>query len=274
MIAPPRDAAGSTAPLIVTDDLGRVYDAGDVAVHALRGVDVTIHAGESVAIMGTSGSGKSTLMHLLGCLDRPSHGRYRLAGVDVAGLDAAALAGVRNQTLGFVFQAFNLLPRTSALENVELPLVYRGVPGAERRRRAKAALERVGLGARLDHHPNQLSGGQQQRVAIARAIVGEPRVVLADEPTGNLDSRTSLEIMALFQELAAAGITVVLVTHEPEIAAFASRVLVMRDGRLVQDRRQQPHAALAALATLDAQAGADADAPGAGPPATAIGGAP
>ena len=244
--------------LIVTEGLERIYASGDVAVRALRGVSVTIDAGESVAIMGSSGSGKSTLMHLLGCLDRPSHGRYLLAGVDVAGLDAAALAGVRNQTLGFVFQAFNLLPRTSALENVELPLVYRGVAGGERKRRAKAALERVGLGARLDHHPNQLSGGQQQRVAIARAIVGEPRVMLADEPTGNLDSRTSLEIMALLQELAEAGITVILVTHEPDIAAFASRVLVMRDGLLVQDRRQRPHSASAALAALDAQAAADA----------------
>jgi putative ABC transport system ATP-binding protein len=212
---------------------------GDVEVRALRGVSLTIADGEFVAIMGTSGSGKSTLMNILGCLDRPSSGSYRLAGRDVSGLDRDALAQIRNRTIGFVFQSFHLLPRTSALENVELPLTYAGVGAVERHERARVALTRVGLGERTEHHPNQMSGGQQQRVAIARAIVGKPRLLLADEPTGALDTRTSHEVMALLQELGREGLTVVLVTHEPEIAEFASRVIVMRDGTVRSDTRQQ-----------------------------------
>jgi putative ABC transport system ATP-binding protein len=190
--------------------------------------------------MGSSGSGKSTLMNILGCLDRPTSGRYLLNGREVSALDRNELAEIRNKTLGFVFQSFNLLSRTSALENVELPLVYADTPGRERRRRAKLALERVGLGDRMDHHPSQLSGGQQQRVAVARALVSEPKVILADEPTGNLDSRTSIEIMALFQELGRSGITVILVTHEPDIAEFASRVIVVKDGRVQSDKVRAP----------------------------------
>jgi putative ABC transport system ATP-binding protein len=226
--------------IIEIADLHKTYDTGDVQVHALRGVTMNIAPGESVAIMGSSGSGKSTLMNILGCLDRPTRGHYRMAGEEVGGLDRNRLAEIRNQTLGFVFQSFNLLSRTSALENVELPLVYAGVGGRERRRRATRALERVGLGGRLDHTPNQLSGGQQQRVAIARALVGEPKIILADEPTGNLDSRTSVEIMALFQELVAAGITLILVTHEPDIASHAARVIEMRDGQITSDQRHVP----------------------------------
>jgi len=238
------------APLIQMDDLRRSYQMGDVTVHALRGVSLHIHQGEFVAIMGTSGSGKSTLMNTLGCLDRPTSGRYLLAGKDVGQLDKSALAGLRNQMIGFVFQSFHLLPRTSALENVELPLLYAGVVGRERQRRAKAALGRVGLGSRLDHHPAQMSGGQQQRVAIARALVTEPRLLLADEPTGNLDSRTTLDILALFEALHAEGLTVLLVTHEPEVAQYAQRVLVLKDGLLVEDRQQTPHSARADLAAL------------------------
>ena len=222
---------------------------GGVAVQALRGVHLDLTAGEFVAIMGSSGSGKSTLMNIIGCLDRPTSGSYVLDGRDVSGMSRNELAETRNRTLGFVFQSFNLLSRTSALENVELPLLYAGVGSRERHARASAALERVGLGERQHHHPNQLSGGQQQRVAIARALVSRPRIILADEPTGNLDSHTSNEIMALFQELGATGITILLVTHEPDIAAFASRVVVMRDGMVKSDRRQQPaSAALAASA--------------------------
>jgi len=193
-----------------------------------------------VAIMGSSGSGKSTLMNILGCLDRPTRGSYHLNGIAVGSMSRSELAEIRSRFLGFVFQSFNLLARTSALDNVELPLVYAGVGGRERGRRAAAALARVGLSDRMDHLPNQLSGGQQQRVAIARALVAEPKVILADEPTGNLDSRTSVEIMALFQELVAAGITVVLVTHENDIAGYAARVVEMRDGLVVADRRQVP----------------------------------
>ena len=230
-------------PLISVTDVHKVYRSGDVEVHALRGVSLAVEPGEFVAIMGSSGSGKSTLMNLLGCLDRPTSGSYRLAGREVSTMDRDELAEVRNEVLGFVFQSFNLLPRTSALENVELPLVYRGVGARERHRRAEAALARVGLGERLDHTPAQLSGGQQQRVAIARAIVGEPKVILADEPTGNLDTKTSLEVMALFQELGRSGITVVLVTHEPDIAEYASRVVVVRDGLIVSDTHQEPRAA-------------------------------
>jgi putative ABC transport system ATP-binding protein len=226
--------------LIQLEGIERTYHMGDVEVRALRGVTLSIQAGEFVAVMGTSGSGKSTLMNTLGCLDRPSAGRYLLDGTDVSRLSRNELAEIRNRTLGFVFQGFNLLARTSALENVELPLLYAGLGTRERERRAREALERVGLGNRLDHHPNQLSGGQQQRVAIARALVSGPRVILADEPTGNLDSRTSVEVMALLQGLGAGGITVVLVTHEADIAAYAGRVLVMRDGQIVEDRAQAP----------------------------------
>ncbi len=227
-------------PLIALRGASKVYRTGDVEVAALKGVDFTVEAGEFVAIMGSSGSGKSTMMNILGCLDRPTTGRYLLEGQDVSRLDRTELAVVRNRTLGFVFQSFNLLARTSALENVELPLLYAGVSARERRRRAREALERVGLGERLEHHPRQLSGGQQQRVAIARALVNRPRLLLADEPTGNLDSRTSVEVMVLFQELRREGITLVLVTHEPDIAGYAGRVVVMKDGRILSDQRQQP----------------------------------
>jgi putative ABC transport system ATP-binding protein len=201
--------------------------------------------GDFTAIMGASGSGKSTMMNLLGCLDRPTSGRYLLEGQDISARTNDELAQLRNQTLGFVFQNFNLLSRTSALENVELPLLYSNVPAAERHARARESLERVGLGERIDHHPNQMSGGQQQRVAIARALVNRPRILLADEPTGNLDSRTSEDVMALFQELGRTGITVILVTHEPDIAAYAARVITMRDGLVRSDIRQVPRAATA-----------------------------
>ena len=239
-------------PIIEIKDVEKTYHTGDVQVRALRGVSLNIDEGEFVAIMGASGSGKLTLMNIIGCLDRPTAGAYRLAGREVSGLDRNALADVRNQVLGFVFQNFNLLSRTSALENVELPLIYRGISGKERHRRAAAALERVGLAGRLDHTPNQLSGGQQQRVAIARALVGEPKVVLADEPTGNLDSLTSVEVLALFQELQQAGITVALVTHEPDIADFSSRVVVVRDGLILSDERRSPRNARTALDELTA----------------------
>jgi putative ABC transport system ATP-binding protein len=232
--------------LISIADVHKTYKTGDVEVHALRGVSLEIESGEFVAIMGSSGSGKSTLMNLIGCLDRPTGGIYLLNGEEVSRLSREELAEVRNEVLGFVFQSFNLLARTSALENVELPLVYRGVGSKERHRRATAALAKVGLADRLDHTPAQLSGGQQQRVAIARAIVGEPKVILADEPTGNLDSKTSLEVMALFQELGRAGITIVLVTHEPDIAEYASRVVVVKDGLIVTDKRQAGRQATAA----------------------------
>jgi len=226
----------ASVPLIEISDVTKTYRMGDVDVNALNGVSFNVEEGELVAIMGTSGSGKSTLMNILGCLDRPTSGSYRLAGDEVSGLDREALAETRNRTLGFVFQSFNLLTRTTALENVELPLVYAGVRPAVRRARATEALQRVGLGNRLRHHPSQLSGGQQQRVAIARALVNRPRVILADEPTGNLDSRSSVEMMALLQELGDEGITVVLVTHEPDIASYARRVVVVRDGRIEEDR--------------------------------------
>ena len=229
-----------SSDLIALEEITKVYRMGDVEVHALRGVTLTVGEGEFVAIMGSSGSGKSTLMNIIGCLDRPSSGSYLLAGRDVSELGRGELADVRNTQIGFVFQSFNLLQRTSARENVELPLLYAGVGGKERKRRAEEALSRVSLGERAGHHPNQMSGGQQQRVAIARAIVTKPRLIVADEPTGNLDSRTSLEIMGLFQELGRSGITVLIVTHEPDIARYASRTLVMRDGRVLGDERHAP----------------------------------
>ena len=232
-----------TAPLIQLSDVTKTYRMGDVQVRALDGVTLSIEQGEFTAIMGASGSGKSTLMNILGCLDRPTSGRYLLDGRDVSRLSAGELAQLRSHTVGFVFQNFNLLSRTSAIENVELPLLYAGVRTADRHARAAEALTRVGLGDRLDHHPNQMSGGQQQRVAIARAIVNRPRVILADEPTGNLDSRTSVEVMALLQELGRAGITVVLVTHEPDVSEYTSRIVVMRDGRILSDQRRRPKSA-------------------------------
>ncbi|MBX3186848.1 MAG: ABC transporter ATP-binding protein [Labilithrix sp.] len=235
-----------TEALIAVRDVTKVYKTGDVEVRALAGVSLDVAPGEFVAIMGSSGSGKSTLMNILGCLDRPTSGTYSLAAREVARMNRDELAETRNEVLGFVFQSFNLLARTSAIENVELPLVYAGVSGKERARRARAALARVGLEKRLDHTPAQLSGGQQQRVAIARALVNEPKVILADEPTGNLDSKTSIEVMHLFQELGRAGITVVLVTHEPDIAEYASRVIVVKDGLILSDQRQVPKGSEAA----------------------------
>ena len=223
--------------LIDVQDLTKDYRMGAQTVHALRGVTLTIRAGEFVAVMGPSGSGKSTFMNLLGCLDGPTAGRYLLDGQDVSGLGTSELARVRNQKIGFVFQGFNLLARTSALENVELPLMYGSLSSAERRARATRTLEAVGLSNRADHQPSQLSGGQQQRVAIARALVNTPALILADEPTGNLDTRTSVEIMALLQTLNRQGITVVLVTHERDIAEYATRVIYFRDGRLQRDER-------------------------------------
>jgi putative ABC transport system ATP-binding protein len=232
-----------TPPLVQLENVTKVYQAGDVAVHALRGVSLKIERGEFIAIMGPSGSGKSTLMNIIGCLDRPTSGRYFLDGAEISRLSRNELAEVRNRTLGFVFQHFNLLPRTSALENAELPLVYANVPGAEAEARALAALRRVGLADRIYQLPNQLSGGQQQRVAIARAVINDPRLVLADEPTGNLDSRTSIEVMALFQELRSSGITIVLVTHEPDIARYAARIVMLRDGSIRSDERQKAQVA-------------------------------
>ncbi len=225
--------------VIVTRGLTRNYDMGGEVVHALRGVDLAVRRNEYVAIMGPSGSGKSTLMNLIGCLDTPSAGEYWLNGELVSQMGDDELARVRNREIGFVFQTFNLLPRASALQNVELPLVYAGVPSAERRDRAREALERVQLADRMDHRPNELSGGQRQRVAIARALVNRPAILLADEPTGNLDSTTSEEIMRVFEELAAKGQTVIMVTHEPDIAAHARRVVVLRDGRISSDEKRE-----------------------------------
>ena len=236
--------------IIATEDLGKDYHLGLHTVHALRGVSVSIEPGEFVAVMGPSGSGKSTFMNLLGCLDRPTAGRYWLDGEDVARLSRDQLASVRNAKIGFVFQMFNLLARTSALENVELPLLYGGISARERRQRARARLEAVGLAEREHHHPSQLSGGQQQRVAIARALVNDPAVILADEPTGNLDTRTSVEILALLQRLNRQGLTIVLVTHEPDIATYAGRRLVFRDGRLRTDEQVTPIDAADVLKTL------------------------
>jgi len=240
----------TAAPLLIhAQELTKSYVMGDQTVHALRGVSVDIHAGDFVAIMGASGSGKSTLMNILGCLDLPTQGRYELAGEAVQGMQPDQLASIRNRRIGFVFQQFNLLPRTSAAENVELPMVYAGVPSAARRERAMAALRLVGLGERHQHTPSELSGGQQQRVAIARALVNEPQLILADEPTGALDSQTSEDIMRLLLDLNRQGMTVVLVTHESDIAAWARRRLVFKDGLIVQDVEQSSRAAWDAAQT-------------------------
>ena len=225
-------------PIITTTDLSKTYNLGEVQVLALRGVSVDIESGDFVSVTGRSGSGKSTFMHILGCLDRPTSGQYCLDGTDVSTLSKDDLAVIRNRKIGFVFQGFNLLPRTSALDNVELPLLYggNGMKASDRHRRAKEALAAVGLADRSDHHPNQLSGGQQQRVAIARALIGDPSIVLADEPTGNLDSRTSVEVMDIFQTLnSERGITMLLITHEREIAEYGSRIIGFRDGRILAD---------------------------------------
>ena len=238
---PPQDRIGANAAgphpgdVIVTDNIWKTYTMGDQEVHALRGVDIRIRHNEYVAIMGPSGSGKSTLMNLIGCLDSPSQGKYWLNGHDVSALGDDELARIRNKEIGFVFQTFNLLARATSLHNVELPLIYNGTPAAERIQRAKEVLESVNLGPRMMHKPNELSGGQRQRVAIARALVNRPSIILADEPTGNLDSKTSVEIMALFDDLHARGNTIVLVTHEPDIAEFAHRVISIRDGEVASD---------------------------------------
>jgi putative ABC transport system ATP-binding protein len=226
----------SDGSLIRIDHLVKNYPLGEIEVHALRGVTVEVKRGEFVAIMGASGSGKSTFMNILGCLDMPTKGKYVLEDIDVSKLSRDELAHIRNGKIGFVFQGFNLLSRTSAIENVELPLLYCSMSNKERKDRAVAALERVGLADRIHHFPNQLSGGQQQRVAIARALVNDPSIVLADEPTGNLDSRTSVEVMGIFQELNSQGITVIIVTHEPDIAQFTKRHIVFRDGKIRSDK--------------------------------------
>ena len=229
-------------PLIACEQISKIYRVGDVDVQALREIDLTIERGEFVAVMGTSGSVKSTLMNILSCLDQPTHGRYRLEGMDLGTAKPDQLAELRNRQIGFVFQSFHLIPRTSALENAQLPLLYRGLSLKEQRKQAAAALHRVGLSGRELHYPSQLSGGQQQRVAIARALVGGPSLLFADEPTGNLDSTSSREIMDILEELNRQdGMTIVLVTHESDIAAHASRQLVMKDGQIIQDVRRAPH---------------------------------
>lgn len=230
-----RPESGHSQAVIQVQDIHKVYQLGETQVHALRGASVEIMRGEFVAIMGASGSGKSTFMNILGCLDKPSSGRYLLEGTDVARLEKKQLAAIRNRKIGFVFQGFNLLPRTTALENTELPTLYARMDKTERRKRALAALEMVGLAERTDHFPSQLSGGQQQRVAIARALVNQPSILLADEPTGNLDSRTSVELMEIFQKLNDGGLTIILVTHEPDIAQFAKRNIIFRDGKIRRD---------------------------------------
>jgi putative ABC transport system ATP-binding protein len=250
-----------SAPLISVRDLTKTYQVGDVDVRALRGVSLEADSGEFLALTGPSGSGKSTFMHLVGCLDRPTNGRYLLNGRDVASLSNRQLAHIRNHEIGFVFQGFNLLPRTSALENVELPLLYsRGVSARDRRARARSALEAVGLGSLLRHHPNQMSGGQQQRVAIARALVNDPLLLLADEPTGNLDSHTSVEMMEIFQRLnGERGLTILLVTHEHDIAEYATRLVVFRDGRIRSDQPvTRRRTASADLALISAEADREA----------------
>jgi putative ABC transport system ATP-binding protein len=244
----------ASEPIIRLAGITKTYQAGEVSVHALVDVDLTIEKGEMVAIMGPSGSGKSTLMNVLGCLDRPTAGSYLFEGREVATLKKGELSALRLSAFGFVFQGFQLIARTSALDNVALPLVYADVPAAERRQRAQEALGRVGLAGREDHTPAQLSGGQQQRVAIARALVNRPRLILADEPTGALDTRTSVEVLGLLQSLHKTGITIVIVTHEPDIAAYADRRLVVRDGRILSDEKQAPHDAAADLAAMPEKA--------------------
>lgn len=231
------------AALIQVQDVWKTYQVGEQQVHALRGLSMELGQGEYTALMGPSGSGKSTLMNMLGCLDTPTSGRYHLAGEDVGTLDDDALADIRNRRIGFVFQTFNLMPRYTALENVALPLVYAGASKVDREARAREVLDQVGLADRMDHRPNELSGGQRQRVAVARALVNRPDLLLADEPTGNLDTKTSVEIMALFDEIHAAGNTVVLVTHEEDIAAYAHRVVRLRDGVVAADKMQAPNPA-------------------------------
>ena len=229
------ETSSVSLPVVSVRDVRKNYPLGETEVHALRGITVSIEGGDFVAIMGASGSGKSTFMNIVGCLDRPTSGEYRLEGADVSQLNKKELARIRNQKIGFVFQGFNLLGRTTALENTELPMLYSRVSKKERESRAREALTLVGLGDRLDHFPSQMSGGQQQRVAIARALVNKPRILLADEPTGNLDSRTSVEVMEIFQKLNRDGLTIVLVTHEPDIANFTQRQIVFRDGHIKRD---------------------------------------
>jgi putative ABC transport system ATP-binding protein len=260
----PSQAAADSKPLIRLENVHKIYDLGEIQVQALRGVSLEVREGEFVAVMGPSGSGKSTVMNILGCLDRPTKGRYYLDGVDVSQMSKTDLARIRNRKLGFVFQQFNLLSRTSALENVELPTVYAGVSPEERTKRAMESLTRVGLADRAGHHPSQLSGGQQQRVAIARALVNSPSILLADEPTGNLDSRTSVEIMHILQTLNdERGLTIVMVTHEHDIAQFAKRTLEFRDGKLRRDNivrgRSIAHEVLQTLPTAEEQAAEDAE---------------
>jgi putative ABC transport system ATP-binding protein len=250
--------SNAKTPVIGINKVKKVYAMGTNKVFALRGVDLVVEAGEMIAVMGSSGSGKSTLMNILGCLDVPTEGTYVLDGTRVDGLSKNALADLRNQKLGFVFQGFNLLARTSAIDNVELPLLYdRSGRKLDTRALAKNALERVGLGDRLDHQPSELSGGQQQRVAIARALVTQPTLLLADEPTGNLDSRTSIEVMALFQELNEQGITVLLVTHEPDVARYAKRIVEVRDGRIIRDHPVAERRSAATDLASATQAGLD-----------------
>jgi len=260
----PAQTVAQGKPLIRLENVHKIYDLGEIQVQALRGVSLEVREGEFVAVMGPSGSGKSTVMNILGCLDRPTKGRYFLDGVDVSGMSKNELARIRNRKLGFVFQQFNLLSRTSALENVELPTVYAGISPEERAKRAMEALTRVGLAERAGHHPSQLSGGQQQRVAIARALVNRPAILLADEPTGNLDSRTSVEIMQIFQTLnEEQGLTIVIVTHEQDIAQYAKRALEFRDGKLRRDNivreRLVARDVLKTLPTAEEQADEDAE---------------
>jgi putative ABC transport system ATP-binding protein len=264
IVIEPKETEVGGKPVIRLENVFKTYDLGEIQVQALRGVSLEVFDGEFVAVMGPSGSGKSTIMNILGCLDRPTKGRYFLDGVDVSGMTKTELARIRNRKLGFVFQQFNLLSRTSAVENVELPTVYAGVGPEERAKRAMEALTRVGLADRAGHHPSQLSGGQQQRVAIARGLVNRPSILLADEPTGNLDSRTSVEIMDILQTLNnEQGLTIVLVTHEPDIAQYAKRTLLFRDGKLKRDSLVQDRLVarevLKLLPTAEQQAAEDAE---------------